>query len=107
MIREDISGYTERFIPNGDVSISDASYKIWDFLQMLNRMIKPYAKFLLQAYNDGHLSDRLKLTKENAELFATFILYGSWGTIYNGKFTKSAQNFTMEDVIAVTDKLLQ
>ena len=101
MIREDINGYTERFISNGDASISDASYKIWDFLQMLNRMIKPYAKFLLQAYNDGHLSERLKLTEENAELFATFILYGSWGTIYNGKFTKSAQNFTMEDVIAV------
>ena len=52
MIREDISGYTERFIPNGDVSISDASYKIWDFLQMLNRMVKPYAAFLLQAYKE-------------------------------------------------------
>lgn len=107
MIREDISGYTKRFISNDSASISDASYKIWDFLQMLNRMIKPYVKFLLQAYNDGHLSERLKLTEENAELFATFILYGSWGTIYNGKFTKSDKNFTMEDVIAVTDKLLQ
>ena len=74
---------------------------------MLNRMVKPYSKFLLQAYNEGHLSTRLKITEENAAVFATFILYGSWGIIYNGQFTNSGQNFTMEDVIAVTDKLLQ
>ena len=107
MIKEDISGYMERFISNSDASISDTSYKIWDFVQMLNRMVKPYSKFLLQAYNEGHLSVRLKITEENAAIFATFILYGSWGIIYNGKFTDSGQNFTMEDVIAVTDKLLQ
>ena len=49
MIREDISGYTKRFISNGDVSISDASYKIWDFLQMLNRMPSFFCRHIMTA----------------------------------------------------------
>lgn len=55
MIPEDVKGYAERFNPKADVSISDTSYKLWDLVQMLNRMVKPYAKFMMQGIREGKI----------------------------------------------------
>ena len=48
MIAEDIRGYLERYNPKADASISDSSYKLWDLVQMIGRMVEPYSKFILQ-----------------------------------------------------------
>lgn len=104
MIVEDIKGYAERFDPKADTSISDTSYKLWDLVQMLNRMVKPYAKFMMQGIREGKIKNTLGVTEETAEAQAVFILYGCWGMIYNGKFTKNSTEYGMEDVLKVTDQ---
>lgn len=104
MIMEDIKGYLERFDPQTDVSISDSSYKLWDFVQMLGRMVKPYAKFMLQGIREGKLSNRMGITEENAEAYALFVLYGIWGVIYNGRFTGSSEEYEVEDVLEIINK---
>lgn len=105
MIEEDIKGYAERFDPKADASISDTSYKLWDLVQMLNRMVKPYARFMLQGIEEGKIKNVLGVTEETAEAQALFILYGCWGMIYNGKFVKESREYEIEDVLKVTDKL--
>lgn len=104
MIVEDIKGYAERFDPKADTSISDASYKLWDLVQMLNRMVKPYARFMMQGIREGKIKNTLGITEENAEAQAVFILYGCWGMIYNGKFTENSTEYGMEDLLKITDK---
>lgn len=105
MMAEDISGYLERFNPQTDVSISDSSYKLWDLVQMLGRMVKPYAKFILQGINEGKLSNSMGITEENAEACALFVLYGCWGMIYNSRFTGSGEQYELKDIFKITDKL--
>lgn len=105
MIAEDISGYLERFNPQADASISDSSYKLWDLVQMLSRMVKPYARFMLQGIREGKISNGMEITEENAEAYALFILYGCWGMVYNGKFTGSGEEYELNDILKITDKL--
>ena len=47
MVEDDIQGYMERFAPQADTSISDTSYKLYDLVHMLGRMVVPYSKFIL------------------------------------------------------------
>ena len=105
MIMEDISDYAKKFNPEADASISDSSYKLWDLIQMVNRMIGPYAKLILQGIKEKKLSNELGITEENVEAIATFVAYGSWGIIYNGKFTNNQSQYDMKDVLAITNKL--
>lgn len=37
LLQEDIAGYMQRFQQGRDRSITDDSYKLWDFMQLLNR----------------------------------------------------------------------
>lgn len=53
MIAEDIRGYLERYNPKADASISDSSYKLWDLVQMIGRMVEPYSKFILQGISEN------------------------------------------------------
>ncbi len=101
LIAEDIKGYGERFSTTED-TISDASYKIYDLIQMVGKLIKPYAIFMLQGIEEKKIKNRLGVTKENAEEVAAFILYGLWGIIYNDRFTQDKINATpdsMENMI--------
>ena len=81
LLREDLAGYMSRYQQSAERSISDDSYKLWDFMQMLNRLIEPYAGFIRQGLCEGKISGESGITKENAEAFATFFLYGAWGMI--------------------------
>ncbi|MGL6199793.1 MAG: TetR/AcrR family transcriptional regulator [Lachnospiraceae bacterium] len=105
MITEDIDGYLERFKPQADTSISDSSYKIWELVQMLSRMIKPYSHLILQGIKEGKVKNNIGITEENAEAFAQFVLYGSWGMIYNNKFTGNGNQYEANDVLDITNKL--
>lgn len=105
MIKEDISGYLERYNPEMDNSISDSSYKIWELVQMISRMIKPYSKFILQGIEEKKLSNNMGITKENAEAYAMFVLYGAWGMIYNGRFTGSDKQYKVNDILEIINKL--
>lgn len=105
MVEEDIQGYMERFAPQADASISDTSYKLYDLVHMLGRMVGPYSKFILQGIRENRLNNRFHITEENAEAFATFVLYGAWGMIYNNKFTGSGEAYDLESVLKITDQL--
>lgn len=105
MVEEDIQGYMERFAPQADTSISDTSYKLYDLVHMLGRMVVPYSKFILQGIRENRLNNRVHITEENAEAFATFVLYGAWGMIYNNKFTGSGEAYDLESVVKITDQL--
>ena len=105
MVEEDIKGYMERFAPQADTSISDTSYKLYDLVHMLGRMVIPYSKFILQGIRENRLNNRFHITEENAEAFATFVLYGAWGMIYNNKFTGNGGSFDLESILKITDQL--
>ena len=105
MVEEDIQGYMERFAPQADASISDTSYKLYDLVHMLGRMVGPYSKFILQGIRENRLNNRFHITEENAEAFATFVLYGAWGMIYNNQFTGSGEAYDLESVVKITDQL--
>lgn len=105
MIKEDISGYLERYNPEMDNSISDSSYKIWELVQMISRMIKPYSKFILQGIEEKKLSNNMGITEENVEAYAMFVLYGAWGMIYNGRFTGSDKQYEVNDILDIINQL--
>lgn len=105
MVEEDIQGYMERFAPQADASISDTSYKLYDLVHMLGRMVVPYSKFILQGIRENRLNNRFHITEENAEAFATFVLYGAWGMIYNNKFTGSGEAYDLENILNITEQL--
>ena len=102
---KDLYGYLERFNPQADVSISDSSYKLWDFVQMLNRMAGPYSRLILQGVREGKLSGDMGITEENVEAYALFTLYGCWGVVYNGRFAKDAKQHELDEVLSITSKL--
>lgn len=105
MVEEDIHGYMERFMPQADTSISDTSYKLYDLIHMLGHMVAPYSKFILQGIRENRLNNRFHITEENVEAFATFVLYGAWGMIYNSKFTGSGGAYELENILKITDQL--
>lgn len=105
MVEEDIHGYVERFMPQADTSISDTSYKLYDLIHMLGRMVVPYSKFILQGIRENRLNNRFHITDDNAEAFATFVLYGAWGMVYNSKFTGSGGSYDLETILKITDQL--
>ena len=105
MVEEDIQGYMERFAPQADTSISDTSYKLYDLVHMLGRMVVPYSKFILQGIRENRLNNRFHITEENVEGFATFVLYGAWGMIYNNKFTGNGGSYDLEGILKITDQL--
>lgn len=89
LIAQDIRGYADRYSSTGEETISDLSYRMYDLVQMISRLIRPYAAFMLQGVSEGKISNRLCVTEENAEAKAAFVLYGVWGLIYNDFFTKT------------------
>ena len=101
LVSDDITGYMKRFVTKDNTSVSDSAYKLWDMAQMLDRMAKPYSKLILQGIAEGKLSDRLGVTEDNAEMYALFVLYGFWGAVYNGRFTKGS-SFDPANVFKIT-----
>lgn len=105
MIAEDISGYLERYNPKADASISDSSYKLWDLVQMIGRMVEPYSKFILQGISENKIQNHLGITEENAQACAMFVLYGAWGMIYNARFTGGGKQYEVNDILEIINKL--
>lgn len=105
MVVEDIQGYMERFTPQADTSISDTSYKLYDLVHMLGRMVVPYSRFILQGIREKRLNNRFHITEDNVEAFATFVLYGAWGMIYNSKFNESGGSYDLKNILEITDQL--
>ena len=105
LIATDIKGYADRFSATEEETISDISYRIYDLIQMLGKLIRPYAVFMLQGIKEGKIQNRLGITEKNAEAMAAFVLYGIWGLIYNDRFTQTPIGTGPEDMEAVLRKL--
>ena len=105
LIVRDISGYAERFGNSGEDTVSDASYKVYDLMQMISKLIKPYSVFMLQGVSEGKIVNRLGVTDENAEATAAFVLYGIWGLIYNDRFTATKLGTDAKDMENVVKRL--
>ena len=98
LIAQDIRDYADRYSSTGEETISDLSYRMYDLIQMISRLICPYAVFMLQGVREGKIANRLGVTEENAEAKAAFVLYGAWGLIYNDRFTKTPIGTDTNDV---------
>ena len=98
LVEEDLIGYRQHFQQPESLTITDDAYKLWDFMQMLNRMIGPYSRFILQGVREGKLSGLKGISEENAEAFATYALYSAWGMYYNGQFAQAGCQFDTEDI---------
>ena len=105
MIVTDIQGYASRFSSSGEDTISDTSYKIYDLIQMVSKLIHPYAVFMLQGIREGKIKNKLHVTEQNADAVAAFILYGVWGLIYNDRFTASQLGTGIDDMEAIIKEL--
>ncbi|HBI63734.1 MAG TPA: TetR/AcrR family transcriptional regulator [Clostridiales bacterium] len=102
LIAGDIAGYVTRFGDGSGDTVSDASYKLYDLIQMVSKLIKPYAVFMLQGVREGKIANIFRITEENAEATAAFVLYGLWGLLYSDRFTGSqigSDTDSMEDMI--------
>lgn len=107
LVRQDVSGYISRFESGKAQSVSDSSYRLWDLVQMLGKMVKPYAKMILQGIDEGKIENPYGIDEENAEAFAVFVLYGSFGMIYNDYFTADGNSFEFSDVVKMAGRLFQ
>ncbi len=107
LLQEDLAGYMSRYQQSSERSISDDSYKLWDFMLMLNRLIGPYTGFILQGLRERKIPEESGITKDNAEAFATFFLYGAWGMIYNRRFTEGKTQFTLKEVYEIVGSMLK
>lgn len=105
LVTKDIREYIAQFHPSAGDSVTDSSYKLWTLVQMINRLVKPYAAFILEGIREGRLPNSLGITKENAEQYALFTLYGAWGTIYNGQFAEGAQAFDTPEALGIIQKI--
>ena len=97
----------QRFQQGRERSITDDSYKLWDFMQLLNHLIQPYAGFIRQGLREGRIDPSCGITQENAEAYATFFLYGAWGMIYNRTFTEGDTRFDLADVYNVVGSFIR
>ncbi len=104
LIVGDVAGYAKKYNLPAEGVISDDAYKLWELMQMMNRMIKPYAKFMMQGIEEGKIKNNIGITEENAEGYATFILYGAFGMLYNDKFSKTDIHFQMKDIMEIITK---
>lgn len=105
LVKDDINGYMKRFKPKDQYSITDDAYKLWDFVQMLNRMAEPHSKFILQGVKEGKISGDLGITEENVKAFSLYSLYGAWGLFQNGKFTDSQTDYEVKDVFHIISRI--
>lgn len=105
LVTEDIYGYMDRFQMQSNHSITDDSYKLWDFVQMLNRLSVSHAKFIMQGVREGKISSDLGITEENAEAFSLYSLYGAWGMVYNSKFTDGTADFNVDDALEIRRRI--
>lgn len=105
LVTEDIEGYFAKFQSKPSPSITDSSYKLWDFVQMLNKMSTSHAKFIMQGVKEGKISSDLGITEDNVQAFSLYSLYGAWGLVYNGKFTSGADIFDTKDALDIRSKI--
>lgn len=105
LLIEDITGYVRQFQISNNQTITDAAYRLYDFAQMLNRLIHPYAVFILQGIDEGAIRNNLGITPENADAYATYAIYGAWGMIHNGTFVKGGISYDLETIITVVQHL--
>lgn len=105
MMEEDFAGYLKDFDPEEDKDVTTVSYKLWEFVQMLDKMQPVYAEFILQGIREGVISDELGITEENVKQYALFALYGSWGLLYNSHFSEDKDKYEMRDALKVIAQL--
>lgn len=105
LVAEDIGGYMDRFQTQAEPSITDSSYKLWDFVQMLNKLSGPHAKFIMQGVREGKISGDLGITEENVQAFSLYTLYGAWGVVYSGKFTDGTDGLGLKDALEVRRRI--
>ena len=53
----------------------------------------------------GYITLSIKTLWIKVEAFATFVLYGAWGMIYNKKFTGNGGSYDLKSILKITDQL--
>lgn len=105
LVEDDVSEYVMSFDPEPGESVSDASYKLWDMVRMLDRMAGPYAKLMLEGTRAGKIENRLGVDEDNAEACALFVLYGLWGVMYDGRFAPECRRHSPEEAFEIAQEL--
>ena len=105
LVEDDVDEYVRSFNPEPGESVPDASYKLWDMVQMLDRMAGPYAKLMLEGVRTEKIKNRLGVNEDSAEACALFVLYGLWGVMYNGRFAPECGQYSPEEAFGIAQEL--
>ena len=105
LVTDDVNEYVRSFDPEPGESVPDASYKLWDMVQMIDRMAGPYTKLMLQGIQTGKLKNRLGVNESNAQACALFMLYGLWGVMYDGRFAPECEQRSPQEAFEIAQKL--
>ena len=105
LVEDDVDEYVRSFNPEPGESVPDASYKLWDMVQMLDRMAGPYAKLMLEGVRTEKIKNRLGVNEDSAEACALFVLYGLWGVMYNGRFAPECRQHSPEEAFGIAQEL--
>ncbi|MCI7438300.1 MAG: TetR/AcrR family transcriptional regulator [Coriobacteriaceae bacterium] len=105
LVVDDVDEYVRSYDPKPGEPVPDASYKLWDMIQMLDRMAGPYAKLILEGVRGGEIKNRLGVNKNNAQACALFVLYGLWGVMYDGRFAPECDRHTPEEAFEIVQEL--
>lgn len=105
LVKDDVNEYVRSFDPEPGESVPDASYKLWDMVQMIDRMAGPYTKLMLEGIQTGKLKNRLGVNESNAQACALFMLYGLWGVMYDGRFAPECEQRSPQEAFEIAQKL--
>ena len=105
LVTDDVTEYVRSFDPEPGESVPDASYKLWDMVQMIDRMAGPYTKLMLEGIQTGKLKNRLGVNESNAQACALFMLYGLWGVMYDGRFAPECEQRSPQEAFEIAQKL--
>ena len=105
LVTDDVNEYVRSFDPEPGESVPDASYKLWDMVQMIDRMAGPYTKLMLEGIQTGKLKNRLGVNESNAQACALFMLYGLWGIMYDGRFAPECEQRSPQEAFEIAQKL--
>lgn len=105
LVLEDMNGYIKKFNPSLDLSITNSSYKLWEFSQMLNKLHELFTVFILQGVREGYLLKELGEDERKASANALYLVYGTWGVLYNSYFTPCEEKHELSEVFPIINKL--
>lgn len=107
LIVKDIGQFTKKYNFSKENSITDNSYRLWELTHYIGKFIDVYSEFIIEGIEDKKIENNMGINRENVKKFATFILYGAVGTIYNDYIIKGENKTNSSEAFEIISELFQ